>query len=358
MTRNNSHLYKKVKASFQLFYRTVLNPQVFPFWSYINLTRTCNLSCPYCYVLDDAIPDMSITDVIGVVNKLAELKTQWVSFTGGEPTLVKETLLAGVEHASLRKKMFTQLPTNGHLLDESYLMQLGEAGLDLIDISLDALEGSNSKKGLADRRPELFDAVFKARSKYNMVVKVNTVITKENIHKINDLLKFTKLHDVLLSARLGFKAPATKTNPLDDSNGAGLLDDSDIQRVREVAQLLKSAKSNGYLITEPSSYFDLWAGFVGSDHGYQHWGCEASTYNLNIDPNGMLRVCNNLPVNKGQVPLHYSRVTKDYFRVLGENIDDIKKQCQPSCLAAAYYCSQHYRKHPHHFMLDKFFSRY
>ncbi|MEK6557314.1 MAG: radical SAM protein [Candidatus Margulisiibacteriota bacterium] len=350
-----SHLQKKIKACAQLFYHTVINPKAFPFWAYINLTRGCNLSCPYCYVLDNGSIDMSVADVLGIINKLSELHTQWVSFTGGEPTLVKDTLLSGIEHASLRKKMFTQLPTNGYLLDESYLMLLGETGLDLLDISLDTLEKSHSQKGLEDRQPEMFESVIKARSQYHFVVKVNTVITRENLHKISDLLNFTGSHGILLSVRLGSISPLPQ--PFPTSNDAHLLKSADLEEIRAVVRLLKSAKINGFLITEPFSYFDLWEKFITSPKEMS-WGCEASTYNLNFDPDGMLRLCNNLPVKEGLLPLHYSELTKDYYKVLKEPIETFKKQCQPDCLVAAYFCSHYYRKHPLHFMSDRFFSRY
>ena len=110
------------------------SPQTHVAALYVNLPRTCNLSCAYCFERsdhwnrsDDTPAVMSLGTAKRTIDFLVEAggqrETVSVNFFGGEPLLAFDTLRATVEHCrSIEKrssKRFSlSVTTNGVLLDD------------------------------------------------------------------------------------------------------------------------------------------------------------------------------------------------------------------------------------------------
>ncbi|MEX2535125.1 MAG: GTP 3',8-cyclase MoaA [Trueperaceae bacterium] len=109
----------------------------------ISVTPRCNFRCSYCDPLgvghNDPLGTVSVDDVANVVQAAVDLGMTSVRFTGGEPLLRKELpemirfakRVAGVPDVAIT--------TNATLLARR-LPALLDAGLDRVNISLDALD--------------------------------------------------------------------------------------------------------------------------------------------------------------------------------------------------------------------------
>lgn len=109
----------------------------------ISVTPRCNFKCFYCDPLGDGYRDpigtVSVSDVANVVDAALGLGMTSVRFTGGEPLLRKE-LPAMIHYAKhVAKVEDVAMTTNASLL-ERRLPELLEAGLDRVNISLDAVD--------------------------------------------------------------------------------------------------------------------------------------------------------------------------------------------------------------------------
>src|SRR6476661_4234764 len=109
--------------------------------------RRCNIDCGYCNEYDKISPPVP-TDVLRRrIDKLAELGTSVVAFSGGEPMLHPD-LDALIRHIR-RRGMMAGLITNGYFLVPQRIKALNEAGLDFLQISVDNVEPDEvSKKSL------------------------------------------------------------------------------------------------------------------------------------------------------------------------------------------------------------------
>ncbi len=112
-----------------------------------ELTYRCNLQCPYCYNpldLQGYRDELATADWLRVLGEAAALGVVQTHFSGGEPTLRADLpeLVAGAAGAGL----YTNLITQGTFLDDAALDALVSAGLDHVQISIQAPEAS-----LADR---------------------------------------------------------------------------------------------------------------------------------------------------------------------------------------------------------------
>jgi len=109
--------------------------------------RRCNIDCGYCNEYDKVSPPVPTDVLTRRIDKLRELGTSVVAFSGGEPMLHPD-LDDLIRHIRARG-MMAGLITNGYFLVPKRIQQLNEAGLDFLQISIDNVEPDEvSKKSL------------------------------------------------------------------------------------------------------------------------------------------------------------------------------------------------------------------
>jgi MoaA/NifB/PqqE/SkfB family radical SAM enzyme len=109
--------------------------------------RKCNIDCGYCNEYDKVSPPIPAQVMKRRIDKLAELGTSVVAFSGGEPMLHPDLddLILHIR----RRGMMAGLITNGYFLVPKRIEELNAAGLDFLQISVDNVEPDEvSKKSL------------------------------------------------------------------------------------------------------------------------------------------------------------------------------------------------------------------
>src|SRR5205823_9587980 len=97
--------------------------------------RRCNIDCGYCNEYDKVSDPVATPVLKARIDKLHELGTSVVAFSGGEPMLHPE-LDDLIRH--IRKRgMMAGLITNGYFLMPKRIVELNDAGLDFLQISID-----------------------------------------------------------------------------------------------------------------------------------------------------------------------------------------------------------------------------
>ncbi|MEP6604100.1 MAG: radical SAM protein, partial [Spartobacteria bacterium] len=120
----------------------------------LYVTDRCNLDCGYCTEYDNSRPHPSIEDLKTWVKKIRDLGTMRIALVGGEP-LVHPHIVDLVRYC--RELGFaTSLTTNGFLLTREKLRALEEAGLQVMQISVDRMTPSAiTKKSFKTILPKL-----------------------------------------------------------------------------------------------------------------------------------------------------------------------------------------------------------
>ncbi len=136
---------------------------------------------------------LRIDEIKNLINAFAELGTNKIRLTGGEPTVRKDfTQIAQLvsSHSAIKKTAFT---TNGYRL-EKYAKQWFEAGLNNINISIDSLNNERFFQITGhDRLSEVLRGVDKALEVGFDKVKINSVLLKGvNDSEIEDYLSWAK----------------------------------------------------------------------------------------------------------------------------------------------------------------------
>jgi MoaA/NifB/PqqE/SkfB family radical SAM enzyme len=110
-------------------------------------TRRCNIDCGYCNEYDKVSAPVPADTLRRRIDKLKELGTSVVAFSGGEPMLHPDLddLIRHIRAGG----MMAGLITNGYFLVPKRIQELNDAGLDFLQISIDNVEPDEvSKKSL------------------------------------------------------------------------------------------------------------------------------------------------------------------------------------------------------------------
>ena len=162
----------------------------------VSLTELCNLRCRYCMPEDgvckksheDMLTQEEILNVIKAASKLGITK---IRLTGGEPLVKKNIVDIVREIKKIDGIEEICMTTNGVLLDK-YALDLKNAGLDRVNISLDTLDNDKFKYitriGNLDTTLKSIDKAIEVGFKK---IKINVVL----IGGFNDdeIIDFTKL---------------------------------------------------------------------------------------------------------------------------------------------------------------------
>jgi len=109
--------------------------------------RRCNLACTYCNEFDAHSAPVPTFEMLRRIDKLGELGTSIITFSGGEPTLHPDLDLL-IRRVRERGAIATII-TNGYFLVPDRIKRLNAAGLDYLQISIDnVMPDEVSKKSL------------------------------------------------------------------------------------------------------------------------------------------------------------------------------------------------------------------
>jgi radical SAM protein with 4Fe4S-binding SPASM domain len=253
-----------------------------PYRMDLAVTYRCNNDCAHCYnARERNFPELTTEQWIRIIDILWELGVPHLVFTGGEATL-RNDLPELIRHAEANGQI-TGLNTNARrLLDERYVQQLVEAGLDHVQVTVESCD------------EQIHDEMMRARGAFRqtiaglknvlgskLYVMTNTTMLQTNVHTIPDTLDFL--------AELG--VPTIGLNALIYSGhgrtvGTGLRED-EIQPILDMAQRKTAAYGQKLIWYTPTQYcqFDPTSNHLGVK------GCTAALYSMCVESNGDVLPC-------------------------------------------------------------------
>jgi len=167
----------------------------------LSITDVCNFSCNYClpdgYQCDQPRDFLSIPEIKRITKAFAELGTEKIRITGGEPALRKdlpEIIQICKDTPGIKKVAIT---SNGFKLPE-HLPHWLDAGIDAINISIDSLDPRKFHAITGhDKLQTILKGIDMALADGRASVKVNTVLMREysgkDIQTYLDWLKDTPI---------------------------------------------------------------------------------------------------------------------------------------------------------------------
>lgn len=259
-----------------------------------NLTRMCNLRCPHCYLSAGrrSKDELTTDECLRLLDDMAELGTEMLILTGGEPLLRKD--IYDLCRAASGRGFLVVMGTNGVLIDEVVAERLVACGVRGVGISIDSLD------------PEVHDGfrggpgswqhsvrALELCSRLGLEVLIQTTLMEMNLHELPALLDFARDHGAR-ALNLYFLVQTGRGQQL-----------SDLDAVQTESLL-------GELVTAQEDYRPMMVRSKCAPHfkriayergslGLESGGCMAGTRYCRITPEGDVTPCPYMDAVAGNV---------------------------------------------------------
>lgn len=233
-----------------------------------KLLFKCNLECDMCPFWrrpDEEL--LRIDDEIRIMDSLVRAGVLIYGFEGGEPLLRRD--LPEILAAS-HERFYTSLVTNGWLLKER-IREIGDH-LEFLFVSLDGIGPLHDQlRGFKGSFERAITGI-KAAKDYGTDVAINSTITRQNIHQVEEMLE--------LAENLGV---GINFQPAYDYSTAGKLSPYGEKLLNSLSKLLELKKAGAPLV---NSREYLCAIIESWYHGVP-WRCKP-WLTINVDPQGKI----------------------------------------------------------------------
>ena len=275
------------------------------------VTKACNLRCLHCHVeaRDAMANELNLKEAMHAIDEMALLGTEALIFSGGEPLLRKDFILALAEHC-VDVGIIPAMLTNGVLINHKVAWELKDAGIMAVGIPLDSIIPENHDK--LRNVPGTFNKAVKAVRAcldVDLEVVITTMALKDTFDDMPKRIDFI--------ANLGVNQVAVY-DLVPVGRGKDIMDQamSQTQRV-SLIRYLQRIQEDDEMVFTMSGGLPLYPEIVSEMHKSngtkpkdlllkQFWihapvGCHAGILYFSLRPNGDVYPCTFLPVKVGNI---------------------------------------------------------
>jgi len=258
-----------------------------PVLVHFEVTMRCNARCGFCdYWKTPSTERENETERCAEAARF--FNPMLVTFTGGEPLLRRdlEDLVASVRDA-IRLKYIT-LITHGGMLTPERGRSLWEAGVSQFNISLDYVDGRHdAERGIPGLTGKILTAVSAMRSGGINAIRFNTVIKRENIDHLPEIVR------VAQELRIGVNFSVY--TDFKNGNRDHLVEGAQIDHAESViGELLALKRHRLGVITNSDYYLEQIPRYL---RGELTEPCQSGIRTIHIDPSGHVKRCPDFPTD-------------------------------------------------------------
>ncbi len=275
------------------------------------ITKACNLRCLHCHVsAREAMADeLSLKEALRAVDEMANLGTEALIISGGEPLLRKNFALRLAEYC-VDVGIIPAMLTNGVLLSREVAWELKDAGIMAVGVPIDSVVPESHDK--LRNVPGTFDKAVRAIRNcldVDLEVVVTTMALKDTFDEIPRRIEYI--------ASLGVEQVAVY-DLVPVGRGKDIMDQAMTQTQRaSLVRYLQGTQESGEMVFAMSGGQPLYPEIASVMHDAngtkardlllkEFWvhspvGCHAGILYFSLRPNGDVYPCTFLPVKAGNI---------------------------------------------------------
>ncbi len=179
-------------------------------FSWLEITRRCDLNCDYCYQSNDPKSDKNISQVEIEIQTLLRLrKCDTMIISGGEPLLHPQ--LEQIVQMVRSYHVKPVLVTNGHSLNKEKVKSLKDAGLFGFILHVDRGQSRPGWKGKSEKKLNRLRQTYvnMIHNEEGLICGFNTTILPETLHEVPDIVQWTvqNIHKVCTNTLIPVRVP-------------------------------------------------------------------------------------------------------------------------------------------------------
>jgi radical SAM protein with 4Fe4S-binding SPASM domain len=275
------------------------------------VTRGCNLRCLHCHVsAKDAMQDeLNLQEAMRAVDEMAELGTEALIISGGEPLTRKDFVLNLAEYCN-DVGIIPAMLSNGLLITPKVALELKDAGIKAIGIPIDSVNPESHDK--LRNHPGTFKkavAAIQTCLDLDLEVVVTTMALKDTFNEMPKRIEFL--------ANLGVDQVAVY-DLIPVGRGKDMMEQAMSQQQRvSLMRYLQGLQEDTEMVFTMSGGQPLYPEIALKIHEHndtkpkdlllkEFWvhnavGCHAGTLYFSLRPNGEVYPCTFLPITVGNI---------------------------------------------------------
>jgi MoaA/NifB/PqqE/SkfB family radical SAM enzyme len=295
-----------------------------PIIAYLFTEWKCNLDCNYCWAFDNTVKGMSEDIAKRSIDWLHSTTCRVLALMGGEP-LLRPDFAHKVIYYARKKDFWVYLPTNGRLMRPAVIDRLGDAGVAVVNLAIDAMD---LKPGLAKALAPIrshFDYLVTKQYRYGYSVFINICICRNNLDDVRELTELAHEHGIATDYHV-VESPMTEQSHYKHLNdNPNFIRPEDFPAVDELLDWLIEKQKQGYKMTNSISRIAEMKEFMRGR--LESWNCRAGQNTMIIRVDGTLAPC--FPMYS----THYDWGTIEKPKFETSQLNEMKKSCQPHCFS-------------------------
>jgi MoaA/NifB/PqqE/SkfB family radical SAM enzyme len=305
-----------------------------PVLCYLYTEWRCNIDCHYCFQYNNDLPGMDLETAKSAVDWLRSIGCRVIPLMGGEPLLRKDFVVEIIRYGA-ENGFFMYLPTNGYLLDEPLIDEIGRAGVAAINLAVDCVAPRKGlPKALLSIEPQ-FRYLVERQKKYGYLLFFNINICRTNIKDVKLLTEIA--HQNHIGTDYHLNEPPQGMANVDHyehpDDGLHLTPDQ-YNEVDGLLDWLIDKQRQGWPMVNSIEHLKA---FKERMRGVMRpWDCRAGHNAALIRTDGTLSPCFNLI----SYDHDWGRIWDPKFEK--EELRALKENCAPFCSSTCFYNISHY----------------